>query len=464
MKFERGMSKNNFQLIFLAFFVLLIFLVTTGTVSNSYAESCVTETCHSGMTEFETVHAPVKEMDCLGCHERRTTLHPGKSEKPSFALIEEGAALCYQCHDNLSRGRGVHMPVREGECLSCHRPHGSSFPFLLEVGENQRDLCFECHDRDTFEQGVGHGPVSLGVCTYCHDPHRSKNKGLLREQSQDLCLGCHAEFEEGMKKATVVHSAVKRQKCTACHLPHNGPEPHLLKVQSNRLCFGCHDEIEHKVRKAKTKHTALYKENKCGNCHLVHFSEHEHLLLRGEMELCLGCHSKDDHSKTNALRNIKKELEGKKYLHGPLEDNQCSLCHDPHGATYPKLMRSSYPGEFYAPYRKGTYGFCFDCHEDQMLRNEHTTKYTNFRNGDLNLHFLHVANQRKGRTCKACHEPHASNGEKLISKKGALFGSWRVPIRFSITETGGSCMPGCHRKVRYDRKKSVDYDAESDPS
>ena len=62
---------------------------------------------------------------------------------------------------------------------------------------------------------------------------------------------------------------------------------------------------------------------------------------------------------------------------------------------------------------------------------------------------------RKGRTCRICHEPHASNGEKLISKEGAQFGEWKIPINFKITSTGGSCAPGCHREFKYDRKKPV---------
>jgi predicted CXXCH cytochrome family protein len=92
-----------------------------------------------------------------------------------------------------------------------------------------------------------------------------------------------------------------------------------------------------------------------------------------------------------------------------------------------------------------------------MLRYKETTIYTEFRNGNRNLHFVHVADTRKGRTCRTCHESHASTGKKLISEEGMPFGDWKVQIRFSQTATGGSCAPGCHRPFNYDREEPVDY-------
>lgn len=397
----------------------------------------------------------------MSCHKQKNAEHPAKKGQTSFVLRGDGAKLCYKCHD-AGKGWVMHEPVRVADCLSCHHAHGSPAPFLLEVGENQRNLCFECHDSEPFELEFEHGPVSLGVCTYCHTPHRTTKRGLLKDNSQKLCLGCHADFAEGLKEAKVIHSAVKKQTCVSCHDPHASREQSLLKHKSERLCFQCHTNIDRKFRLARTKHTALYKDAKCGNCHQVHFSEYENLLFKEELPLCLGCHDKDDRTKKDALRNIKTEITGKrKKLHGPLKDNTCSLCHDPHGGDYSNLIKGPYPGSFYAPYRDGIYDFCFQCHNENMLKSEYTDKHTSFRNGDRNLHFLHVVNDRKGRSCMSCHESHASDGKKLISKKGASFGEWRVPIRFNMTETGGSCMPGCHSKVKYDRVTPLNYDDES---
>ena len=70
---------------------------------------------------------------------------------------------------------------------------------------------------------------------------------------------------------------------------------------------------------------------------------------------------------------------------------------------------------------------------------------TGFRNGDENIHFRHVNKVDKGRTCRACHEVHASKRPAHI-REAVPFGSggWLLDINFEQTEDGGSCAPGCH--------------------
>jgi predicted CXXCH cytochrome family protein len=206
----------------------------------------------------------------------------------------------------------------------------------------------------------------------------------------------------------------------------------------------------------KVPHKPLIEEESCGSCHSAHFSQDKGLLPFNEMTTCLRCHGKDNLG-TPSLRNIKTELAGKKYLHGPIGTGECKACHDPHGSDNFRMLRGSYPADLYVPYKEGIYGACLNCHEKNLLRFEDTTVYTSFRNGNRNLHYVHVVNNRKGRTCRVCHEPHASNGEKLISKEGSKFGDWKIPVNFNGTPTGGSCAPGCHRPFKYDRKNPVDY-------
>jgi hypothetical protein len=68
-----------------------------------------------------------------------------------------------------------------------------------------------------------------------------------------------------------------------------------------------------------------------------------------------------------------------------------------------------------------------------------------------------VVNSRKSRSCRVCHQPHASNGEKLIDKEVMKFGVWTIPVNLTIAPTGGSCAPGCHQAFSYDREKPVVY-------
>ncbi|MDT8419045.1 MAG: cytochrome c3 family protein [Desulfuromonadales bacterium] len=418
------------------------------------AESCLTAGCHADYAGMASPHPPVADENCLYCHVQNRPEHPA-AEGASFELITQGAALCFLCHESMG-GSEVHAPVVEGECLSCHQVHGGDNPFLLAVGDDRSALCFECHDETPFTRSFRHGPVAVGACTSCHSPHASDHQALMKKPVRDSCLGCHDDFAGEMAAASFIHPPVQNALCTDCHDPHSSDFRFSLKQEMTDLCFACHPEIGERAATAKVKHQPMTQAGSCADCHSTHFSQEHGLLSLPEQDLCLTCHGAD-----SPLQDIEKQVSGEKNLHGPLREGQCGDCHNPHGSDYYRLLKGSYPEGRYAPYREGTYDLCLGCHEENLLRFADTTLYTNFRNGDLNLHFVHVADVSKGRTCRLCHEPHASVGEKLINREGMPFGNWKVPIGFEATETGGSCAPGCHQEVRYDRESPVDNNFQS---
>lgn len=436
---------------------LLIFLGISLLISTCYAfdPSCTATPCHQSMVSTVKLHQPVQEKDCFACHQQKNADHPLSNGK-SFELTEKVPSLCQQCHDGYGRKKVVHSPVMEGDCLACHNPHGESGRTLLDGGEDQTELCLGCHESAPFKQKFMHGVVAVGSCTKCHDPHESTEKYLLKGKVGTLCLSCHADFSKALSGAQVIHSAVKDGPCASCHNSHGTEVAKLLTKPMPDLCADCHKTIVKKVTEAKVPHKPTTETGGCASCHSPHFSQSKNLLPSDEMTLCLSCHNKGI-SGPSGLKNIKKQLEGKKYLHGPIEMGECKACHDPHGSDNFRLLPGSYPSGLYAPYSDGIYGACLSCHEKNLLRFADTTIYTKFRNGNQNLHYLHVVNNRKGRTCRLCHEPHASNAEKLISSEGVLFGDWKIPLNFKITPTGGSCAPGCHRSFKYDRNKAEVY-------
>jgi len=399
--------------VFSAVFVVVVFSLLLPVVAC--ANSCVTAGCHPGLIRKAKVHEAAAD-NCLSCHQQKVETHPVEGKK-SFALVAEGMALCGKCHDaKMVKGK------------------------------------------------FGHGPAVMGSCLECHDVHSADHEHLLRQSPQELCFKCHQDFSSGLKTAAVVHDPVKSKPCTSCHDPHSGPFESLLREKMEDGCAKCHEEIGAKMKKAKTRHMPLYRKEACGSCHLVHFGDHKNLLQSSERELCLDCHGKDDNNKgkDKGLRNIKTELENKKHLHGPIKEEKCSVCHDPHGSSYPRLLTGPYPTDFYANYKPGIYGFCLGCHEENLLRFPETTVNTEFRNGNKNLHYVHSARKLKGRTCRTCHAPHASDSDKLIAEEGASFGSWKIPIRFVLKDTGGSCSPGCHQTKQYDRVHPVHYGDEKE--
>jgi len=431
----------------------MLFLFTSG---PAWGASCLTSACHTAIAAIAQPHVPVKDGDCASCHTLHTKEHPIKGAK-SFDLTAKGAALCSNCHDAKGKKKVVHEPVKEGDCTSCHKPHGASGRFLLDMGEDQTQFCLGCHDAAPFKQKYMHGPVAVGSCTECHDPHESAEKALLKAPVRDLCLKCHADFAKTLKESPVVHQPVQLGPCTSCHNPHGASVVSFIKEKMPDICVRCHDKIGKKLAGVKVPHKPVMKEGGCVNCHSAHVSNAKGMLSADEMGVCLSCHDKDNLG-TPALRNIKKDLEGKKYLHGPILKGSCKACHDPHGSDYFRMLSGSYPASMYAPFKDGIYDACLNkCHEKNLLRFTETTIYTKFRNGKQNLHFVHVANKQKGRTCRICHEPHASDGPKLIKVEGSQFGEWKIPLNFKINSTGGSCAPGCHKAFIYDREKPIVY-------
>ena len=394
--------------------------------------SCVTAQCHATLLTKKDVHPPSDS--CDSCHESTATPHPQKG-KTTFKLSSEPPELCTACHDAFGKKSDVHPPVKEGMCTTCHDPHSSNEAKLL--AQPLKDLCTSCH-ADKVGAPHMHGPVSAGDCTACHTPHESDIKPLLLKKDNDLCFGCHVDVQETVKKAHV-HPALDGG-CTSCHNPHGSAHPKLLAEEGGGVCFACHDEIGQKVQTSRVVHGAVKSEKGCASCHSPHASDNPKLLLAPETETCLGCH------KTIVTKAMTT-------LHGPIREGKCTPCHDPHGGPNAKLLVAEFPSDPYVPYTDKAYALCFSCHKRDLVQYPDTSFATGFRDGERNLHFLHVNNPQKGRSCRMCHNLHGGAGPKLIAESVA-FGKWTLPLKFVKTETGGSCSPGCHKTQSYDRKKS----------
>ncbi|GAW65442.1 cytochrome C [Geoanaerobacter pelophilus] len=417
--------------------------------TEATSSGCLSGSCHAEIGALKHRHGAVAEGGCLACHSGSDADHRSRGGK-GFTLASKGSELCRRCHSVPGKKKVVHAPVREGECTCCHAPHGAAGAHLLAQQGDLAPLCLGCHDKAPFTRKHLHGPVAEGRCDACHDPHESDNKKLLSKQGRELCLSCHEDFARKMQKARVVHPPLVKELCTSCHDPHGSDQESLLRQAMPQLCVGCHKEIGDKIKKVKVPHQPVVQGKGCSSCHSSHFSDTEGLLNGADQRRsCLKCHNSGKLGDP-PLADMEKELAGKSNLHGPIKKGRCTGCHDPHGSNYPRILAGNYPSEFYAPYRADSYSLCLRCHDKNLLNFPETTIYTRFRDGSRNLHYVHV-NSSKGRSCRACHESHASDGQKLVGVEGSRFGEWRVKTRLQLTHTGGSCAPGCHRRYSYDR-------------
>jgi len=424
-----------------AILATVAFIVLVGAVPL-YAQTCVTSQCHAGMGEGKFVHGPVGVGQCVVCHTSGNPKHPTKSVTTDFKLQAEGKELCYLCHESMDDQKVVHAPIEMGDCVSCHDPHQSDTELML-TRKTTSDLCFSCHEDNKITRNMVHGPVAAGDCNICHNPHSAAFDGLVEMEGAELCYLCHldkqAQFDLKYKHEPVVEG------CEDCHDAHATDFPYLLISDKETLCLDCHSEMGKHLKESSIKHSALDKKD-CTICHTAHASDYPHQLKASTKEICYVCH-----------QDLGVQIRKSAYLHGPVEQDDCYACHDSHGSNYTNILKNPFPAEFYIPYKTENYDICFDCHNSDIALDRFTTTLTGFRNGDVNMHFLHV-NREKGRSCKACHEMHAGNQAKHIRKEVPFGGrGWMLPVNFTQLKNGGNCVVGCHKPKDYDRVNPVKY-------
>jgi len=416
--------------------------------------SCVTSDCHADVLAAKVLHTPVAEQKCVACH----VLTDPQAHR--FVTPTDGSQLCTLCHVQTER-TVVHSPVARGDCLGCHNPHGSEHRLLLR-GDPAGDLCFRCHPAAQFQDRPHvHGPVAAGACLVCHEAHSSWHGRLLTRAEDELCASCHREdVFDRLQLVRHAHPPAAEGRCTACHEPHASAYAAQLRSPPGELCLSCHAHAPLKLRleSAAHVHGAVTAEQACLACHSGHGTTLPKLLTRPVLSLCLECHSQPVTTPDGErIADMATLLRANPNHHGPIRRADCTACHNPHGASTFRLLSAAYPADFYAPFDARNYELCFTCHLNELATAERGPGVTGFRDGERNLHFVHVNNERKGRTCRACHEVHASQRPFHIREKvpfGA--GGWEIEINFEALDGGGRCAPGCHDVQTYRRARPGD--------
>ena len=462
--------------------------------------ACVTPECHASYKTAAHIHGPVSAGSCQSCHEADQGGH-------KYPLVRTGNELCTFCHmvagtrahqhkaleltavaavTTANSGSETTQPatVRDeasgsgaagvaatgtpaasgtevaaaGGCLACHDPHVSRAKFLLVTGSVET-LCAKCHDLPLKRHA--HQPFAEGQCTVCHQAHQSDYANLLRNgEGPEHCYSCHAEKRTAIAQSQFVHKPAA-ESCTTCHGAHATDFGQQLKEAVNDTCLKCHPKVQEQLAAAKHVHGAVTGEGEggnCASCHDPHASNQPDELKARTDKVCLTCHEKAIKTEGGGGRTIAAmgPVLASKNLHGPVQAGACSECHLPHAGDQPNLLKAYFPDTFYAKFDINNYALCFSCHNPQMVLRPKTENLTNFRDGDRNLHYVHVNRDDKGRTCKTCHDVHGSDLPKHMAASVPFEGSdWPMPIQYEPNATGGACTPGCHDVRSYDRSKPI---------
>jgi len=428
---------------------------------KNYDAGCSTVGCHQQLSAMRWVHAPISTNDCSACHElikdstdNLTDNSTGNPSEHLFKPVVTDGSTCKACHSFDQSPISSHEPFDLGTCHDCHDPHGGDRKSFINT-ESTQALCAKCHDPVAME--FEHHPVTSGDCLTCHQPHQSNHPNLLVQNQETLCYGCHQDMDHAgvlsgspmTQGQTNVHEPMYTQGCTACHSTHGSDIAGMLLKDQRSMCLGCHEQVVEDLPQAMSVHGAFQGELACTQCHVPHASEYDGLLTVDSSALCYTCHDQPIETQSGrTLQSMKELVEKSPVVHEPVALGQCTACHASHFSSHQSLLLENYPNSDYEQYAPGIYASCTECHDKALVESQFTT-LTGFRDGDQNLHYVHT-NQKKGRSCGMCHQPHAGSLPKLMREQFPFGpGQWDLQIGFVQSKTGGTCMSACHEKRTY---------------
>ncbi len=304
----------------------------------------------------------------------------------------------------------------------------------LQAQEDEDAVCLQCHE-NLVRGNVRHDALDEG-CTACHDvemkeplpkdSHESPHTTSLTSEEPELCQDCHdvPEYPDD------AHPPIEDEGCTLCHDPHSSAFDHLLQDKPYALCRQCHADVL--ILSYRSLHPPA--DSSCAFCHNVHGSPSDMYLKATSPDLCFECH-----------RDVQKAVTSEN-PHSPAEDD-CLNCHNPHASRDVHLLKAYYPEGPYAYYTPLRYALCWDCHDAEDVFGEDNPFRTPL---GKSLHKVHVQ-QKKGRICTLCHNPHGSDQERLIRRK-IPFGEtgWTLPLEISPSGGGKKqCSTACHEARSY---------------
>jgi DmsE family decaheme c-type cytochrome len=173
------------------------------------------ETCHAGThPNFDRSPHAKANVGCISCHD----IHGSKDET---LLKAPQPTLCYQCHADQKAQfeMPIHHKVNEGlvKCSDCHDVHGSFLANNVRSTEDSNAVCTKCHTDVRGPFTFEHAPVRAEGCTTCHTPHGTQNPRLLNMPSvATLCNQCHSPLSAGGVHGLDAGSTTVTP-CVTCH-------------------------------------------------------------------------------------------------------------------------------------------------------------------------------------------------------------------------------------------------------
>lgn len=382
------------------------------------------------------------------------------------------------------------------QCTSCHNAHDNSNGKFLVLDNQGGQLCETCHTK----YGWNQTPHNLSSRTWngqSPDPWPDTSWNNVRDNA---CQNCHKPHSAGSNER-LLKSDVEEDNCLACHNGHVANEDIMAEFNKSTyhpidMRTGTHDPNESAV--VNSRHV------ECVDCHNPHAARASGTPagpltgVRGvnrfnsevdpiayEYELCFRCHGDSNGKPTAPTQrvftntNVRQEFNNYTSYHpvvrSGMNDNvpslingldvnsiiKCTDCHNnnegpgagnngpngPHGSDFPHLLERQYLTQDPTTESTTAYAMCYKCHSRTSILGNDTFSRHNF-------HITGAGAMMGGggmggnlsTPCNVCHDPHASNFEKLINFDTNVVGR-SSSNRREFNSTGnnaGECYLSCH--------------------
>lgn len=245
-----------------------------------------------------------------------------------------GWETCAECHDDIAQGfeRTVHGRLASWElnglrsgCEACHGP-GSMH---ADTGEPE-------HIRSLGEDMAA--DAASESCLVCHEGNAGMEwEGSVHALNDVACVDCHSIHRERqvLSRAIPTASMMRWMSDMSTH-PAEPPSPRPGNLAVAEACFDCHPEVRAKFQ-FSSHHPVLEGYMSCADCHIADGAIHgDSMVIDRTSETCVDCHPQNEGPWV--------------FEHAPVEED-CSICHDPHGSVANSMLTQNEPF------------LCLQCHE-----------------------------------------------------------------------------------------------------
>jgi DmsE family decaheme c-type cytochrome len=146
-----------------------------------------------------------------------------------------------------------------------------------------------------------------------------------------------------------------------------------LRQTGSALCFSCHEEEKSAFSK-KYVHSPIEQDN-CTACHNPHTAKYQFMLSEKQPDLCYSCHEEE-----------KGKFSQAAHVHTAVKQGKCTGCHDPHASDNQHLQKAT------------DQDLCYSCHKQEA---------EDFAKGEIHLPV-------EAGECLTCHKPHVSDFQSLL--------------------------------------------------